>query len=371
MPKKKNELDWDHVGGENGFTPEEAQALWDAIDAKDTEDSEFCILCLLPYKRCICDVTYKGSESSKYVPVQSMVKSDKSESKSGYTAWTSTKCKHLMQEVALVDGYIYASAHRDTPWKDENRKTHEIPELGVYFAQSWIKQPSLQSSPGLKFPWKVKPEPNTWPWLYVNWPDYGVPGDVELLCQVVKWTLEQIKAGVVVETGCMGGHGRTGTFLACLLAAQKTDPGEAIRYIRDTYCSEAIESEKQVDIVAKVYELLTGDTKWRSVKSQRKSFHKERKLVEKPKWTGHTASTPREWGKWIPGHLDMGTGKYVAGHYSKDVLVDGVWKAPAKKEPTSEKVWNYSKKIWEERPIPKTLPVVVTGKPIEKGGEKK
>lgn len=49
---------------------------------------------------------------------------------------------------------------------------------------------------------------------------------------------------------CMGGHGRTGTAVGCLMTvALNIHGGRAVKEIRDNYCKSAIETRKQEDYV--------------------------------------------------------------------------------------------------------------------------
>ena len=57
----------------------------------------------------------------------------------------------------------------------------------------------------------------------------------------------ELEKGKTVELGCGGGHGRTGTILACLLIeAEGLDPKDAINEVKARYCSEAVETLSQV-----------------------------------------------------------------------------------------------------------------------------
>lgn len=79
--------------------------------------------------------------------------------------------------------------------------------------------------------------------------DYGVPEDANLLSKGLRCLLREAKKGRVIEIGCMGGHGRTGTTLACLLVLQGMNPVEAIRGVQRRYCPEAVESVSQEQFV--------------------------------------------------------------------------------------------------------------------------
>ena len=48
-----------------------------------------------------------------------------------------------------------------------------------------------------------------------------------------------------VEVACHGGHGRTGTALACLAILDGVRPAEAVRYARQHYHQRAVETPWQ------------------------------------------------------------------------------------------------------------------------------
>jgi len=84
-----------------------------------------------------------------------------------------------------------------------------------------------------------------WPHDHLQWPDFGVPDDLGLLHKALTELLDRAGHGELVEMGCLGGHGRTGTALACaaILAGEKAD--SAVRWVRSSYCSAAIETAAQ------------------------------------------------------------------------------------------------------------------------------
>jgi len=92
----------------------------------------------------------------------------------------------------------------------------------------------------------------SWPWkkgaeFMFRIPDMGVPASPDEFKKLVSWTRKQLEAGLKVHCGCIGGHGRTGTFLAALCS----DFGEkdAIKYVRANYCEKAVESTTQVNFL--------------------------------------------------------------------------------------------------------------------------
>jgi hypothetical protein len=79
---------------------------------------------------------------------------------------------------------------------------------------------------------------------FVAWPDFGVI-EVDALRDLVDAIRRQLDAGPA-EIGCLGGHGRTGTLLAAIIAAvEGHDAGAAIRAVRERYCARAIETPAQ------------------------------------------------------------------------------------------------------------------------------
>lgn len=78
--------------------------------------------------------------------------------------------------------------------------------------------------------------------------DYGVPESAD----VVRTALQRAVAALVKEeplyVGCMGGFGRTGTFLALLVKALGVR--EPIPYVREFYDHRAVERDSQVEYIA-------------------------------------------------------------------------------------------------------------------------
>lgn len=95
-----------------------------------------------------------------------------------------------------------------------------------------------------------------WPWkkgteFIFEIRDQDAPANTVEFRKLVEWTKKQIDAGMKVHCGCIGGHGRTGTFLAALVSQYgEADP---IQYVRDHYCSKAVESRKQVQFLVHEY----------------------------------------------------------------------------------------------------------------------
>jgi hypothetical protein len=89
-----------------------------------------------------------------------------------------------------------------------------------------------------------------WPHEHVDWPDFGVPDDLDGLRRVLTDLLDRARKGQRVEVGCLGGHGRTGTALACLAVLTGTPANDAVAWVRANYCYKAVETDAQEHLVA-------------------------------------------------------------------------------------------------------------------------
>ena len=105
-----------------------------------------------------------------------------------------------LTEVELPDAsqITAVSFHEADPYGRE-----AIPEFGLYLDHRW--------------------EP-PWSHAHVDWPDFGVPADDAALRVALDDLLVRARAGQRVEMGCLGGHGRTGTALACLAVLVHASP---------------------------------------------------------------------------------------------------------------------------------------------------
>ncbi|HEV8065938.1 MAG TPA: protein-tyrosine phosphatase family protein [Acidimicrobiales bacterium] len=88
-----------------------------------------------------------------------------------------------------------------------------------------------------------------WPHAHIAWPDFGVPADGAAARAALVDVLRRASDGESVEIGCLGGHGRTGTALACLAVLAGVEPSEAVAWVRSHYCSQAVETAEQAAFV--------------------------------------------------------------------------------------------------------------------------
>ncbi len=167
------------------------------------------------------------------------------EATTGYVSYQSAtvspSCVHKQQAVKVGDKIIYCSEQAYSGWKE--RKI--IPNLGVYMASFWADHITIVKAAGVKLPKSFY----SYPFIELDWPDGGIIDDA-LLDWVVQFIIKRLNLGQEVEIGCMGGHGRTGTLLACVLGSMENiHASKAIKEVRKRYCEKAVETRKQVKLV--------------------------------------------------------------------------------------------------------------------------
>jgi hypothetical protein len=111
---------------------------------------------------------------------------------------------------------------------DDPYTCDEPPTFGLYLDEHWAPP---------------------WDHAHLPWVDFGVP-DAVALRVALEDVLDRARRGERVEVGCLGGHGRTGTALACLAVLTGTPPGEAVAWVRAAYCDKAVETDEQRAFVA-------------------------------------------------------------------------------------------------------------------------
>ena len=89
---------------------------------------------------------------------------------------------------------------------------------------------------------------------HVDWPDFGVPESTEAVVRALRTALERARSGQDVEVGCLGGHGRTGTALACLAVLTGHPACDAVGWVRSSYCTKAVETPEQEAFIAALQE---------------------------------------------------------------------------------------------------------------------
>ena len=101
-----------------------------------------------------------------------------------------------------------------------------------------------------------------WPWnkgqeILFRITDMAAPDNPNEFKKLVEWTRGQLEAGAKIHCGCIGGHGRTGTFLAALVST--FGEKDAIKYVRENYCQKAVESTVQVAFLNKHFGIISSE----------------------------------------------------------------------------------------------------------------
>lgn len=154
------------------------------------------------------------------------------------TSWTTTwapKCRHYETPVRLPCGTEVWPSSLNNRTPDES-----CPDYGFYFDSSWTAK--------------------RYPAIMIPWPDYGLPAlPISTFDEMIGLAYERAVAGFTVEFGCIGGHGRTGTFLACMLVRTAgLSAADAIAWVHENYCKEAVEGMDQEWFVARYAAFLAG-----------------------------------------------------------------------------------------------------------------
>lgn len=96
-------------------------------------------------------------------------------------------------------------------------------------------------------------------YVSIAWPDMSTL-PVKHTFWSVLWRMIKEQGFMAVVCSCTGGHGRTGTALACLLIASEKckNAGDAIEFVREMYCESAIETKGQERYVFDVAKAILG-----------------------------------------------------------------------------------------------------------------
>lgn len=195
-------------------------------------------------------------------------------------------CSHFMDEFKLDDkNTVYLSSLRGLNNTSDKKSDKPQPTKGFYLDSGWIQEdflinPELSGivngylGKALDLSTRNKSIP---PSIHLKWRDMGVVTldvlDVAVntcmyfiskkyLKAVVGVTkIESEKVREKLEIACYGGHGRTGTLLACLLVSMDSSntAKKSIDRVHKEYCTSAIETKEQETLIHKYYQLKWGD----------------------------------------------------------------------------------------------------------------
>ena len=98
----------------------------------------------------------------------------------------------------------------------------------------------LLGRPPPRVPWEAR---------WICWPDFWLPADRTAAAALREaWARAENER---VEIACAGGHGRTGTALACLVVLDGLPGRQAVAYVRQHYAAQAVETPWQRRYVAR------------------------------------------------------------------------------------------------------------------------
>ena len=81
--------------------------------------------------------------------------------------------------------------------------------------------------------------------------DMCAPKSPKEFRKMIEWCADQLDNGKKIHVGCIGGHGRTGTFLAALVSLYEDLTDDPIKYVREHHCKKAVESKSQIKFLMK------------------------------------------------------------------------------------------------------------------------
>ena len=128
-------------------------------------------------------------------------------------------CPHRGTEVVFPDGTRVLASASAFHWIGAPA---EAPDVGLWLDESW-------SAHG----------------VVIDWPDGGVPRDPDAAAAAIRRAFDAARRGERVEVGCVAGHGRTGTALACMAVLAGVPGEEAVEWVREHYCEKAVEPPYQ------------------------------------------------------------------------------------------------------------------------------
>jgi protein-tyrosine phosphatase len=72
-----------------------------------------------------------------------------------------------------------------------------------------------------------------------------VPTATDVAVAEIRSAFERARRGETIEVACIGGHGRTGTVLACMAVIAGVPVEQAVSWVRSVYCVRAVQEPSQ------------------------------------------------------------------------------------------------------------------------------
>lgn len=257
---------------------EDMQALTSLTANQDAFKGTHCALCNVgAEKEVMCAVDISTSKLVSFGSMGSRIeclsssdckdrrsgnKSTNKYSTTGQSTFNSVpKCRHAATQAYDLEGIGF---YGGSQWRVEDvafdQKEWLVVSLLGYKASYSTSSGAWSSIPN----WNQAFKPFSkiiHPQVTIDWPDMGVPplkpGFWDKLLSLAK---KQGYKNVLFY--CVGGHGRTGTALSSILVeCSGLTPNDAILFVRDNYCKEAVESNSQVKYLEQLYETNTKEKK--------------------------------------------------------------------------------------------------------------
>lgn len=224
------------ITGDDG-QPTWVEEMWDMEDCFVSEGPPVECVCMPPKRfYCFACRVKRETEADLWVAWDkndTQINSKSVGSSYTYNGQTTTtyswsKCHHDMDSFRLP-----GAQHRNIKISAKHVHTPtNTPDYGLYAYSGW--DPKCVAT-------------------LLPWQDYGLPTvSYPKAAEAIKYAYDLATAGRIVEVGCMGGHGRTGTILACMAILSKPEmtPEDAVLWVRKVHCNEAIETNQQEWFVA-------------------------------------------------------------------------------------------------------------------------
>lgn len=101
------------------------------------------------------------------------------------------------------------------------------------------------------FPWDLSKYADPIVEFQYHITDMCAPKSPKEFRKMIEWCADQLDDGKKIHVGCIGGHGRTGTFLAALVSLYEDLTDDPIKWVRENHCKKAVESKSQIKFLVK------------------------------------------------------------------------------------------------------------------------
>jgi protein-tyrosine phosphatase len=239
-----------------------------------------------------------------------------------YGAVSTRWCSHSGTKVAFrMNGKSLAGARGDLV--DPTQA-----DLVVDCAEHYKASASVLSGTAAELIEKLKPWVANPPVLKIDWPDGSAP--TRLVAEF--WSALWLALPARTVVCCMGGHGRTGTALACLVLAAQACSGHplsavaAVRLVREQHCDEAVETTGQEAYIARVAVALNALVAPDATEDEYEAQLNELRDYTRPKLSASRTELPAVWSEGSAGGGQQTT---LVDRLAFDAIEDRYGKLPS------------------------------------------